>query len=123
MINTIISVIVNVCLNLILSRIWGLAGLAIATGVAAIVVAGLLVKDCYKDYNLKIIGNIKKLVLMIASTVAMSGVCFLLNHYLGNGVVRVAISITGSAIVYFVLTMVLKVCPYNFEKLIRRVRK
>ena len=121
MINTIISVIVNVILNIILSRFWGLAGLAIATGIAAIVVAILLIKDCRNDFNILIICDYKKILLLFLSTVLMGFVCFLLKKILNDNDVYTIIIILISSIIYILITCLLKICPININMFKGRV--
>lgn len=120
MINTVISVVINIILNLILSNIIGLAGLAVSTGISAIVVAILLIIDCKKDFDIGIVGKPKDILLLAVSAIIMSAVCFAIKMLTSSNSVHAILIVVIGAFVYFVITNLFKVCPLKINLVKRR---
>lgn len=111
MINSSIGMGVNILLNLILSRIIGLRGLALATSISAIVTTILLWISMYKKLridNLKI--NIFDLIKIVISAVAMGIISLLVYRYIFfETKIGLVISILLAILIYFVFIITLKV--------------
>lgn len=125
--NSIIGVVINIIMNLVLSRFWGIAGLAVATSVSAIVTALLLWIEC--DKHLKcgtIIISAKDLLKTTIATIISIGVAYYIFQQMNTAkLLELVIVVLISAIIYCVLGLVLKIELFYTAKgiLIDRMKK
>lgn len=112
-INAAIAMVMNIVLNLILSKFLGIGGLALATSISAIVCTGLLFINLRKKLGAFGVKNIvnsfvkilfSSLVMGIAAKLSYEG---LLNRINGNIALIVAVGI--GALVYFVMIYFMKI--------------
>ncbi|WDU82049.1 lipid II flippase MurJ [Caloramator sp. Dgby_cultured_2] len=123
MINGVVGVILNIILNIVLVKIMGVAGLALATSISVIVVTLLLIRSLNRkieDIGMKkLISSFNK---MLLSSLVMGVVVFVLNKYMqlkfGTGFKGDVISVFGCAFVgalaYFGMIHILKLEEYVY---------
>ncbi len=76
-INGIIGVVINVALNILLSRILGIQGIALASSLAMFITAVLLFKSVLKlQHNLKMKGILRKIGIILFNSVIMGIIIF-----------------------------------------------
>lgn len=111
--NAIVAVIVNIILNLLLSRYIGINGLALATSISAILSAILLSVEFKKRFQMSIFeGMLLNLIKIIGSTVLMALLAYYTNYYLDsylNSNVSLIVSIICAIIFYILSVYILKV--------------
>lgn len=111
-INSVIGVVINIVLSLILINYIGIAGISIASAVAAIVTSTLLFRSLINmtnGYDLK--PTIVAIGKMIIATIAMTITVILINGLLNNvdNFIRLLIGTITGAVIYFVVSKILKV--------------
>lgn len=131
--NAIIAVIVNITLNIVLSRFWGLNGLALATSISAISSALLLAKDFKRKFKSSIFkGSKVEYTKIFLSSIIMGLISKLVFQYISNVIgsnLSLIISIFIGIIVYFACTLVMKVNEIHelkreiFSKIMRIISK
>ena len=112
MINGIIGVIINIILNVILTPIMGIAGLALATSIATIITAGLLLisvnKLIHKVFNKKILFFTAKIVLFtfiaFMSSYLMKNIVLININF--NDIIKFIISILIFFVIYGILLVI-----------------
>ena len=126
MINASISVVINSVLNVILSRYFGLNGLALATSLSAIFCLILLFVNMSKKigyFGLK--GIILTFLKVFIASIIMGIIARSTFNHLGlitNSKLALALSISISALIYFILIYIFKVDEINiFTKKIKDI--
>lgn len=118
MINGIITMILNIILNLVLVKYMGIAGLAFATSVSSIICTAMLfisLKKKIGNYGIKkvIITILKSLIagiiMAIVATLLYNTICIDLNKTLLGEILSLGIAMLIGACVYFVSIILLKV--------------
>jgi putative peptidoglycan lipid II flippase len=113
MINASIAVILNILLNIILSKFLGIGGLALATSLSALFGSVLLVRSLRKRIGPFGIKNSVNLILKVTIASIIMGICaialfnILMNHV--NLFFSLIISLTCGVLVYVVLIYFLKI--------------
>ena len=112
-INGVIGVICNVLLSIILSKYFGVFGIALASVIAMIVTSMLLLRSILKiEENLKIKDTVFKIMVIVFNSIIMGVVLLLINKLIENKVHTIVLvgcgTIVGMA-VYFFLGYILKV--------------
>ncbi|MGO4988727.1 murein biosynthesis integral membrane protein MurJ [Gallicola sp. Sow4_E12] len=111
--NMIITVFINIILNLTLSKVLGISGLAFATSISSIIAAGLLKKDlkihlrCSNDSRNLLINQIK-----IIFAGLLMGVGIILYQYLRtpeNNIQQLIIQISIGALIFSFMVLILRV--------------
>lgn len=133
MINSVAGVVLNIILNIVLVKIMGVSGLALATSISVIVVTLLLIRSLNRkieDIGMKkLISSFNK---MLLSSLVMGVVVFVLNKYMqlkfGTGFKGDVISVFGcafvGALVYFGMIHILKLEEYvYFVNIVKRKLK
>lgn len=129
MINAGLAVLLNVLLNLILSRFLGISGLALATSISALVCSGLLVFSLQKKIGS--FGFLKNMVTFLKVSVASIGmgiVVFIFNEYVFVGwnlLFKMTLLMVLGSITYFILIALLKISEAKvlivfFRKILER---
>ncbi|CCJ34303.1 murein biosynthesis integral membrane protein MurJ [Caloramator australicus] len=123
MINGVVGVVLNIILNIVLVKIMGVSGLALATSISVIVVTLLLIRSLNRkieDIGMKkLISSFNK---MLLSSLVMGAVVFVLNKFLqlkfGTGFKGDVISVFGcafvGALVYFGMIHIFKLEEYVY---------
>lgn len=111
MINATIGVVVNIALNLVLSKIFGIGGLAFATSISAIVTAILLLRDCKRKLQVGTLRiNYGQLIRIAIATAIMAGCSY--GAYLIinlNSYITLIIAVLIGVLVYGIVGYVLKI--------------
>lgn len=117
MINTSIGVVINIILNLILSKWIGIGGLALATSISAIVTSILLVKNTHTKITSGAIDfDVEELGKIILSSVVMGIVCYLVYSYapVANNTLLLLMTVTVGVTVYFIFGYALRIQIVSF---------
>ena len=124
-ISGVLAVIINVILNLALSRIMGLPGLALATSISGFIsvvflYAALRRKVGAMNTRLFIQSSVKTLV----SAIIMGAVVYLVYNTMG-GKVGFAVSIVAGVIVYGVSILVMKIDETDaiFQMVLKKIKR
>lgn len=118
MINAVIAVITNILLSLVLSRYFGIGGLALATSISGIFCAFLLMaslRNKIGHLGLKVIS--KTSLKLLTSSLIMGVVGKIAYTYLFefiNHVVALLISITIASTCYFIIVYFMKIKEFDF---------
>ncbi|WP_367112711.1 murein biosynthesis integral membrane protein MurJ [uncultured Clostridium sp.] len=109
--NSIIGVVINITMNLLLSRFWGIAGLAIATSISAAVTAILLWGECDKHLHCgSIIISIKDLLkTTFSAAVAIVAAYFVIQHLNLANLLELIIAVLISVLVYCVMGFAIRI--------------
>jgi putative peptidoglycan lipid II flippase len=112
MINAVIALVINIFLNIILSRYLGIGGLALATSISAYVSAGLLLFTLYKKVGIAL-NNVFRVIIkgLIASTLMAVITRVILNYlvnYLNPNISLIFAMFLGF-IFYFIVLYILKI--------------
>lgn len=112
-INSVIAMIINICLNIILSKYMGIGGLALATSIAAIFCTGLLFINLRKKIGSFKIKYILKVFFKISFCAFAMGIISKLsfNYFLMvmSSSISLCISVIIGVIVYFILIYFMKI--------------
>jgi putative peptidoglycan lipid II flippase len=120
-----LAVVVNITLNLILIRYMGIAGLALATSIAALSNTMLLfggIKFKYPEINiLKSKAKLAKIALSAIGAVSISFVVYQfvimpLNYIIVARMAQLSIAVTVAGMVYFLLLYIMKIEELNMIK-------
>lgn len=106
MINSAIGVAVNICLNLVLSRYMGAAGLALATTISyAIVCVLLFVSIILREKRDEKIDFIRESAPAIIASLIMSGVVWCCSSFIdiGNALLNLLIGVSSGMAIYLVV--------------------
>lgn len=124
MINSSIALTLNIILNIILSSIFGIGGLALATSISGIIAAGLL---GYSLHNKIKIFVFEKALLKSVFSIIFANICFLLTIYISDTyffgslikVVSISISTILSFLIYIMILFTLNILDFSrtFQKL------
>lgn len=110
--NGIVGVVVNIFLNIILSRYFGVFGIAVSSVIAMIVTSLLLFRSIIRlEYNFKIKDILYKISIIIFDSVFMGIVILGIIRLLGNKVNELTLLVVGTAlgsIFYLILGYILK---------------
>lgn len=115
--NTIIAVLINVILNIILSRLMGIKGLAFATSISATIAAGLLKRDLKK--YLIVDGSSKKVfknILKIIVSGILMGLAILLYRIIVNpeiNIIQLILQVGLGAVIFISMIIVFQVSEIN----------
>lgn len=114
MYNAAIGVIVNIVLNLLLSKFIGIAGLALATSISAFITTSLLLINCRKKFNSgKIKLNFKEIVKITIGSIIMGLVSYFIYYKLVIGkFFRLVISVLVGVIVYILYAIAVRLELY-----------
>lgn len=113
MINSIIGMFINIVLNLILINFMGIGGLALSTSISSFVCAVLLIislRNKLKDFNIK--GMLCSFLKIFLSSIIMGAIAKLSYNLLSlklGEISALLITILLSALVYFIMLLILKV--------------
>ncbi|MDK0574923.1 murein biosynthesis integral membrane protein MurJ [Clostridium perfringens] len=120
MINAIFSMVVNIVLNIILSRYLGLPGLAIATSISAIISTAILVYNLKNKMELFNIKDVLKTILKIILSSIIMGIVSnrLYLYFLGYISYKLALvlAIILGGIIYLTLIFFMKIEEINILK-------
>ena len=126
MINSMIGMLLNIILNLTLSRTFGIGGLALATSMSSIVTAILLYVHLKKKIGIIFVKAEKiEIFKMLACAVIMGAETWIaysmVNQYIG-AFSAIVISIVSGIIVYFVLAKICRIKMFmQGFKLVKKV--
>jgi putative peptidoglycan lipid II flippase len=110
--NGVIGMIINIVLSITLSKRIGILGIAIASSVAMVVTALLLIMNIIKlQGKLKVKVLFEKLIKVIVSTLGMVAIIILISKFtIGLPIIiHILIGTIIGALVYFCLTYMLKI--------------
>lgn len=83
--NAIFGVLLNIILNIVLSRFMGIGGLALATSISAIVTAGLLAYSLHrKNFALGFKKSMNKILRILLASVVMGAAAFVIHRILSE---------------------------------------
>ncbi|MEG0295425.1 MAG: murein biosynthesis integral membrane protein MurJ [Clostridium sp.] len=111
-INSIIGVVINIALSITLSKKFGVAGIAMSTGIAAMVTSFLLfmsLKRMTNGFDVK--PTVTSLLKMCIATAIMTIALLVVNPFLSGftPLIKTIIGATIGAIIYFIVAKILKV--------------
>ena len=120
MINGVISVVLNIILNISLIKFMGVNGLALATSLSSILAVCLLINSLNKRMN---IIKIKKLIILLIKSLGASAlmgivvkvIYSLTINYIGEGFIGLVISIGGSVFVGIIIYLII-ICNINIDE-------
>ena len=129
MFNSVISLTLNIFLNLIFSHLWGIYGIALATTVSITLASALFYRSCIKIHI--VVFDSKMLIKLLKLTVAsvvMVIILMLVNHLfisLYSNLVIVAMNLIGGIALYVALLYLMKVeeLRYLIKQLLKRYGK
>ena len=109
--NSVIGVAINIIMNIILSRFFGIAGLAIATSVSAIVTSLLLWFDCAPSLPCGplFISGLDLFKTIIATTISIMTSAFLFQCINTFKLLELVIVVFTSAVIYCILGGLLRI--------------
>lgn len=109
--NSVIGVAINIIMNIILSRFFGIAGLAIATSVSAIVTSLLLWFECdkYLKCGTILISGLDLFKTIIATTISIMTSAFLFQCINTFKLLELVIVVFTSAVIYCILGGLLRI--------------
>ena len=109
--NSVIGVAINIVMNLVLSRFWGIAGLAVATSISAAVTALLLWGECDKHLHCGMIAiSIKDIVKTIIASFLSIGVAYRIDNIIElPNLLELIVAIVVSVLMYCALGFLLKI--------------
>ncbi len=109
MINATFGMFINIVLNIVLSKLIGIAGLAIATSTSAIVTASLLLRDTKKIPHGSVSLDFRELSKILVDTILM-GIVSALSYSIipGGNLLRLTVSVLLAVFVYFIFGWYLK---------------
>lgn len=109
--NAIIGMLTNIILNLTLSRIIGIGGLALATSVSAFITTGIMWVECKtKTAGGRLSLKVVELLKIVVASIVMGGCSFVLYQALDSPeLIRLTISVAVGGIVYLLLLLILRV--------------
>lgn len=111
--NGIIGVVCNISLNIILSRYFGVFGIALASVIAMIVTALLLFMSIVRiEHNFKIRDIVAKIIVIVFNSIIMGAVILFIVKIIEskvNTIVLVGLGTAIGMIVYFVLGYIFKI--------------
>ena len=107
------SIICNILLNIILSRYFGVFGIAFASVVAMVITSLLLFRSIIKiEHNFKIRDIVTKIIVIVFNSMIMGTVILFVVKIIENKVNAIVLVSSGTAvgmIVYFVLGYMFKI--------------
>lgn len=120
MINGVISVVLNIILNISLIKFMGVNGLALATSLSSILAVCLLINSLNKRMN---VIKIKKLIILLIKSLGASAfmgivvkvIYSLTINYIGEGFIGLVISIGGSVVVGIIIYLII-ICNINVDE-------
>ncbi|WP_102399820.1 murein biosynthesis integral membrane protein MurJ [Haloimpatiens massiliensis] len=119
MINSGIGVLVNIVLNIILIRNWGINGLAIATTVAAVVTTILLLRSFIKQTNFNYYEIVMIFCKVVVASLIMGVVVFLvnmcLNKILNKGLIFTILNLGVSSFIGVIVYAII-INKFNVEE-------
>ncbi|MDB2155718.1 MAG: murein biosynthesis integral membrane protein MurJ [Clostridium sp.] len=111
--NGVVGVLFNILFNLVLSKYFGVLGIAIASVSSMIITSMLLFRSVIKiEHNFKIGDLISKILIISLNSIVMGLVIILFVMFIGtklNTVATVVLGTTIGIIVYFILGYILKI--------------
>ena len=115
MLNAALGMVVNILLNIVLSRRIGIAGLAIATSVSAIVTSLLLLFNTRRVPSGRVALNYRELGKTAAASLLVGAAAYSVYHFSGGGTaLRLLLSIAVSILVYLAAGWLLKLAVIQF---------
>lgn len=119
MINATIALVLNIILNIVLSKFMGLSGLALATSISAIICMILLLISLRRKIGTYGLSSIIVSFIKIAAVSIVMGLLakltfFILYNTLSNNVIALIISIFVSIIFYLLMISILKITDISF---------
>lgn len=124
MLNSSIGMVLNIILNIILSKYMGISGLALATSISAVFITGLLLVSLTKKigpFGMKLISiNFLKIIAASSLMGIVAKISFDYLYIIINQNLALLISIVIGAITYFIIIYFLKIEDvYRFIKLLK----
>lgn len=116
--NSVIGVTINIILNIVMSRFIGIAGLAFATSMSAMVTALMLWVECDKYLHCgMIVISIKDLLkTSIASIISISVAYFIVQRFALANIIELLVSVIVAVIIYCILGWLLKIELFTVTK-------
>lgn len=126
--NTVIAVVVNIILNILLARIMGIGGLALATSISLIISALLMRRDLHKymetDGSTKLL--LFNIIKILIAGITM-GISIILYRYMispESTVIQLTIQIGLGAIIFLLMILILRIDELEDGKnMIMRIRE
>ena len=113
--NGVIGVVINIILNIFLSKRYGIIGVALASSISSVVIAFLLFRATVKytgHIDLKLL--LVKLVKIILTTIIMFTALLIFNYLTGiTGVVKIIVDAIIGAILYVIVSIALSIEELN----------
>ncbi|MFM9276980.1 murein biosynthesis integral membrane protein MurJ [Paenibacillus jiagnxiensis] len=125
-INTIVFCIVNIVLSIVLARMFGLLGIALAYSITMILASVALVIDVHRRYKIMSSirwGNCVKVTLL---SIVLLGFWMVLNMLLPDGLsslIKIVISGISGAFLFTIMLLVVKVEGLDIMQFIRQVQR
>lgn len=103
--NSVIGVVINIVMNVLLSRFWGIAGLAVATSISAAVTAVLLWTECDKHLHCgRIAISVKDMIKTTVASIISIGISYcVINVMSFPNLMEFILAVVLSVIVYCLL--------------------
>ena len=118
MINAAIGVLINILMNLVLSRFLGIGGLAFATSLSALITTILLLKSCNNSLpggKLKL--DYLEIIKIIVLSIIMGVISFIVYSILPfTSIINLILAVLLAIIIYFILSIILKLKYINIIK-------
>lgn len=123
MINAVIALVLNIFLNIILSRYLGIGGLALATSISAYISTGLLLFSLYKKVGIAL-NNVLRVIMksLIASTLMALITGIILNYLVNylNPNISLILTMFLGFIFYIIILLFLKI--EDFEEILNTIK-
>lgn len=109
--NAMIGMAVNIILNLTLSRLIGIGGLALATSVSALITTSIMWVECRtKTAGGKLHLNVHEFLKIVVASIVMGGGSFIVYQRLDSpDLIRLIVSVAVGGVIYLLLLLVLRV--------------
>lgn len=109
--NAMIGMAVNIILNLTLSRIIGIGGLALATSVSALITTSIMWVECRtKTAGGKLHLNVHEFLKIVVASIVMGGGSFIVYQGLDSpDLIRLIVSVAVGGVIYLLLLLALRV--------------
>ena len=112
-INGVIGVVCNVFLNIILSKYFGVFGIALSSVISMMVTSLLLLRSIIKiEHNFKMKDTASKILVIVFNSIVMGAVILCINNLIENKVNTMVLVSCGTVVgmsVYFFLGYILKI--------------
>ncbi len=125
-INVVIGIVLNICLNFILSRLFGVQGLALATSISSAVIFAILLVSAKKYIDIKKLQDcFKKTLKIITASFVMFIVVIIIKsiNFTTNVYIHTFIGVVSGVTIYTALIALLKVITINeIKSMLKRSR-